>query len=600
MNNNEQTDIKPIQVLKQFVTGKYIESDIPAAAYEYLMFRTSIQLPFFSKLLDMLSDKLGPLFKHLLSYDEENRISPLTAEEAFEFLLMLKKGEVRAILEQYDDCTPSIFNGIIDSINDVDYNTFSMLVPQLETLTFFRALALLRLVLTGYEKGRIFGQDDFRRSNWRGHTLWLDQGIMKFLYEEEDMEEKQKLVLAKILGIVKEYPGRAYDVEAPTGNGVSYYNGWGWGEDKSPNELQSRVDKVVLKYVYKECESDIDRILRNYCFVNTEVAEKIIYELSSDRKTKKLENTSDDSKPQELPSSQIKWLNQETSRRPRKKQQLKCFETAGELQERYYSERQLDSYVEVDGEGFCNYILLLVVKMSEILQLLQGVLLNDEYSKLNMEVENSPYGKFFRTLYRFSEPSRNEGYSFAKDKLDEEQYEKCKPQIKEDKVDEHKEWFVKVLRSKTHPNGNIVEKNQILYNCLFKLYNMLCQEGYLCYDEYKRGVFIYRFSGLYTDNNVSYSPDDSCNLLEWQGRDMVLKYLVRCLISDKRNNPKGLKNFSKYFKKEKQWNWRVEIPKELSTEEATRNTWNTNLRNAVKMLEECDFENVEKISKRPH
>lgn len=163
---------------------------------------------------------------------------------------------------------------------------------------------------------------------------------------------------------------------------------------------------------------------------------------------------------------------------------------------------------------------------------------------------------------------------------------------------EHKILFVKILNSKipdeVNDNDKIIrEKDKILYHILERLYKELCNLGYLNSNVEDRSVFIYRFSGL----NGDYPSERK---LLWKGQNVFLGYIVRCLISDKRNPPMNFRTVATFFYKENgnQMNFSTAKNYLVKDFDNEKESLPRNFTKAVELLRKCGFRNVEFTSSR--
>ena len=113
------------------------------------------------------------------------------------------------------------------------------------------------------------------------------------------------------------------------------------------------------------------------------------------------------------------------------------------------------------------------------------------------------------------------------------------PVIVIDKDEAHKQWFVRVHEKKI--NAQPDEWNKKLYTCLDALYDSLVQKGLMC-ESSKKELFIYRFSGFNIPE--SFNPQEK---IRWEGKNVLLGYLVRCLITYTGSDAKGLGTVGTFF-----------------------------------------------------
>lgn len=162
--------------------------------------------------------------------------------------------------------------------------------------------------------------------------------------------------------------------------------------------------------------------------------------------------------------------------------------------------------------------------------------------------------------------------------------------ITKDRDPQHRKWFVKVLDSKIPQKES--DKDQFLFDSLNRLFNKLCDLGYVNSENENRNVFIYRFSGF----NDAYPLEWK---IEWKGKNIFLAYITRCLISDKANDPVGLGDVASYFlsKSGKPMNLSVKN-RPFKDFEKEKNSLHSDFVKAVELLKECGFVNVELTSSR--
>ncbi len=162
--------------------------------------------------------------------------------------------------------------------------------------------------------------------------------------------------------------------------------------------------------------------------------------------------------------------------------------------------------------------------------------------------------------------------------------------ITKDRDPQHRKWFVKVLDSKIPQKES--DKDQFLFDSLNRLFDKLCDLGYVNSENENRNVFIYRFSGFNDAYPLGWK-------ILWKGKNIFLAYITRCLISDKTNDPVGLGDVASYFlsKSEKPMNLSVKN-RPFKDFEKEKNSLHSDFVKAVELLKECGFVNVELTSSR--
>lgn len=164
-----------------------------------------------------------------------------------------------------------------------------------------------------------------------------------------------------------------------------------------------------------------------------------------------------------------------------------------------------------------------------------------------------------------------------------------------DEDPEHRKWFVKILDSKIPDQHNDSNKDQIIYDCLCLLYDELCNLGCLNHNNEDKSIFIYRFSGF----NGTYPTERK---LLWKDKDILLGYIARCLLSDKRNVPMIFSTVASFFynKNGKTMNLAsaTNYTVEDFEEEKRKKLLPLSFIKAVELLKKCGFINVEFTSSR--
>ena len=165
------------------------------------------------------------------------------------------------------------------------------------------------------------------------------------------------------------------------------------------------------------------------------------------------------------------------------------------------------------------------------------------------------------------------------------------PVIVVDKDEAHKEWFVRVHEKKI--NAQPDEWNKKLYTCLDALYDSLVKKGLMC-ESSKKELFIYRFSGFNIPE--SFNPQEK---IRWEGKNVLLGFIVRCLITYTGTDAKGLGTVATFFESKRGKDVNLATANYISKEDFNQRPNNDpNLSLAVEILKECGFEEVEATSTR--
>ena len=237
--------------------------------------------------------------------------------------------------------------------------------------------------------------------------------------------------------------------------------------------------------------------------------------------------------------------------------------------------------------------------ISQVYSIVRDVLYEEERTVINWLLERTHYNTIFNKLVEYfttkyldkgqeQTPLQEAEPSATKKSNDDEQQNI--PVIVIDKDEAHKKWFVRVHEKKI--NAQPDEWNKKLYTCLDALYDSLVKKGLMCGSS-KKELFIYRFSGF----NIP-EPFNPLEKIRWEGKNVLLGYLVRCLITYTGTDAKGLGTVGTFFES-KRGN-KVNLSTDYISKEDFNQTPNMfpNLLRAVEILKECGFEEVETTSTR--
>lgn len=231
--------------------------------------------------------------------------------------------------------------------------------------------------------------------------------------------------------------------------------------------------------------------------------------------------------------------------------------------------------------------------------IIQDCIPNEERSVINWWLSKTHYHTIFNKLVEYYSaayfdngqrqiPLQEAESSPAKKSNDDEQQNI--PVIVIDKDEAHKQWFVRVHEKKI--NAQPDEWNKKLYTCLDALYDSLVKKGLMC-ESSKKELFIYRFSGFNIPE--SFNPQEK---IRWEGKNVLLGFIVRCLITYTGTDAKGLGTVATFFESKRGKN--VNLSTDYISKEDFNQTPNMfpNLSRAVEILKECGFEEVETTSTR--
>jgi len=238
--------------------------------------------------------------------------------------------------------------------------------------------------------------------------------------------------------------------------------------------------------------------------------------------------------------------------------------------------------------------------ISQVYSIVRDVLYEEERTVINWLLERTHYNTIFNKLVEYfttkyldkgqeQTPLQEAEPSATKKSNDDEQQNI--PVIVIDKDETHKKWFVRVHEKKI--NAQPDEWNKKLYTCLDALYDSLVKKGLMC-ESSKKELFIYRFSGFNIPE--SFNPQEK---IRWEGKNVLLGYLVRCLITYTGSDAKGLGTVATFFESKRGKDVNLATANYISKEDFNQRPNNDpNLSLAVEILKECGFEEVEATSTR--
>lgn len=258
------------------------------------------------------------------------------------------------------------------------------------------------------------------------------------------------------------------------------------------------------------------------------------------------------------------------------------------------------SFDGIPKEIFKEYVGNELKRIAMKYSIIQDCIPHEERSVINWWLSQTHYYTVFNKLVEYYSaayfdngqrqiPLQKVESSAAKKSNDDEQQNIPVIAIDDDKA--HKEWFVRVHEKKI--NAQPDEWNKKLYTCLDALYDSLVKKGLMC-ESSKKELFIYRFSGFNIPE--SFNPQEK---IRWKGKNVLLGYIVRCLITYTGSDAMGLGTVGTFFESKRGKEVNLGTAKYISKEQfnQTPNMFPV-LSRAVEILKECGFEEVEATSTR--
>lgn len=510
--------------------------------YEYIAFHEGVVLPFFQVLHDILTNHITSLYVYLRdNYNEP--ASFLTHDETYDFLCSLGHADTRSIIDHYNIFPTNVYTEVINAVHTQDKAAFSVALKDTDCQDLMRVLWTMRYLLYGIQT-----EKDVRVIK-RGkriqlENLWLtDTGLSPFFRnipkekEKQFVEERIKLLCGFD---TKSIARRQRIGQQQSGSDVIAqtrpYTHYVESERKSWQLYLSEFKK----------DAPISTVLPSITHNCKVQSYKILLSALRSHKDTISERFGNVEGKSFAAVIEQKWRDEDWE------------------------------YVELEHQDFRDFITLSLQQMRCIYLTIEGFLNDADKDLLNWIV----------SLY--SDDNRQQ----------EIQVEEYKEVIHEgqtiggyDSTIPKRKWHVTVLNSKLKGN-NSEEKNTELRRCLSLLYDELTKGG-LIDTTAPKSLFIYRFSG----QGETYPPTAK---IKWEGKNVLLGYIIRCLLSDAKNAPEDMGIAAKFFdtKSGKPSNPGTATHVPVNDYDKEKDNLNPNFVEAVELLRRCGFVNVEFASKR--
>lgn len=510
--------------------------------FEYIAFSEGVVIPFFQVLHTNLKKHIYSLYVYLRDNGKEPE-SFLTHDEAFDFLCTLGHTDTRNIIDHYNRLPSNVYTEVINSLHTQDKAAFSATLKETDCQDLMGILWMMRYLLYGIQS-----EKDVRIIK-RGkriqlENLWLsDTGLSSFFRnipkeEEERFTEERIRILC---GFDTKSIARRLRI------GRQQYDCEVIAETR-PYTHYIDSKRLPCKQFLLDPEKDDTKAISLSSITYNCKGQTYKILLSALRSHK------------DAISQRIGNVGG------------KSFSVAIEQK---WKDEEWD-YVELECQDFLNFITLSLQQMKSVYLIVEGFLNEEDKNLLNWIV----------SLYT------NDGQQeVLVDEYQKVSHEGQYIDNGNNTIPKGK-WYVKVLDSKLRGNSS-EEKNAELLRCLSLLYEKLTKDiNNLIDTATPKDLFIYRFSGF-------NGPFPSEIKISWKGSNTFLGYITRCLISDKTNDPMGLRVVASFFhsKSGKPMNLSV---KDYSFKdyEREKNCLHPDFVKAVELLRRCGFINVEYTSKR--
>lgn len=545
-----RTGIERLTKVASCPDGNIVGDVLPVfdAFCEFVVFNECVRRPFFEILSNYLNNKVGSLFSVLLTNNKVSD-SSLTYKEAYDFFLLLGKRRVRDILDAYKSSSFT-YNGVLDAIAKKDYDAFLSALGSIDFHDLMTTLWQLRYILLGIK----YSGRNSSKGRLENHNQWITGAdfsayfrAFTSVYEDKFVENRVKSYISHSLvekprrqRITRELNDdelqQLYSATA-TADG-RYYPEW---IDKFTKMSFNQSDFVM--YLDSIANRDGEIIADSEA-----IAQLIIKNAVNGHKTELIQHFNLDP--------------------------IKCNEVDDDWDDYYHD------YHNINTLG--DYIILYTAKMLSIYGDVKDVLNDEERCVLEWILGCSRY-----TAIILHSSSINVCFDNAPAVEPLDAYTQ-----KETNTTENGEnLFVRVLGSKVK-GATPEEKDKELILCLNRLYEELTKEGGSLMES-ERELFVYRFSGI----GEAFPLDSK---IMWRGSNVLLGHIVKCLLSDKKYEPKGLGIVTTFFlsKSGKPMNLGTARHITVTNYELERNNIDRNFVEAVEVLRRCGFINAEYTSKR--
>ena len=509
--------------------------------YEYVTFYEGVRKPFFQIANSKLSNCIDKLFDYLKE-KERNTFSNLTHDEAFDFLCTLGHTDTRNIIDHYNRLPSNVYTEVINSIYTQDKAAFSASLKETDCQDLMGILWTMRYLLFG-----IKSEKDVRIIK-RGkkiqlENLWLtDTGLAPFFRnipkEEEERFAEERIKL--LCGFDTKSIARRQRI------GTQQYDSRAVAQTKPYLHYIDSERKSWKQFLSEPENNETTSTALSSITYNCKLqAYKILLSALRSHKDAIEQRLGNPGGNTFTAAIEQKWEDEDWD------------------------------YVELECQDFLDFITLSLQQMKSAYLIVEGFLNKEDKDLLNWIV----------SLYTDDEQQVIIAEEYQETRHEDQAFDG------EDSIILREKRHVTVLNSKLK-GSNSEEKDRELPRCLSLLYDELTKEG-LIDTTSSKSLFVYRFSG-------QGEPYPSSSKINWRGKNVLLGYIIRCLLSDARNTPEDMGIAAEFFESKtgKPINPATARYISVNNYEKERNNLDPNFVEAVELLRRCGFINVEYTSKR--
>ncbi len=441
------------------------------ALCEFVMFNEFVKKPFFSILHEALTDQIVNLYLHLLP--SVNKDAPmLTFKEAFLFFRLIGKKQTQSILDVIS-CPPSTYNGILESIENLEYELFILSFENYDNRQMFQVLWQMRYILYGINDAWEHSEPTWQISSSHFNAWTKSCYNYQSFFCDIPEENLDNFIKEKVLDIVNP-------------------------ESSSKKKRRKRQQKHVLS---------AEDIVEEYIGYLDDASGKSLFysqwkNLVTEFKDNSNHNTHDlfgCDKMAELILTHNMILHKDDI--------MKIYGIdSSEIYEEYING---DVYVyDGEKEDLGKYILYYTNEISTIYNMVKDILKENRY----LERLVSCISKEHNINININTENTNKN-------IEDQSLE-----LKMDNT--NSEWFEKIPQSKLKGKSQD-DINNYLYESLQKLYKIFINQKCISTNT-EEGLFIYRLSGLY--KNHPYEPEITIETTD--KNKSKYGYIFRCLFED--------------------------------------------------------------------
>ncbi|MBR6140189.1 MAG: hypothetical protein IKQ37_00260 [Bacteroidaceae bacterium] len=510
--------------------------------YEYITFREGVAIPFFQVLHAILTNHITSLYAYLKDNGKEPT-SFLTHDEAFDFLCALGHTDTRNIIDSYNSLPSNVYTDAINSIHTQNKVAFSAALKETDCQDLMGVLWVMRSLLFGIQSEKDVKIIKRGKRN-QLENLWLAETGLTSFFRNIPQEKDEQFIKERIKLL------SGFDTKSVARRqriGRQQYDSGIVAQTKPYLHYIDYERKSWKQFLSEPENNETTSTALSYITYSCKLqAYKILLSalrIHKDAIEQRLGNPGGNTFTATI---EQKWENEDWG------------------------------YVEWECQDFLNFINLSLQQMKSVYLMIEGFLSDADKDLLNWIVSLYTNDGQQEALVGNYQKVSQEGHS-----------------IDNDNTIPKGKWYVTVLNSKLKGN-NSEEKNTELSKCLSLLYDELTKDDSNLVDTATpKSLFIYRFSG----KGESYPLTTKIN---WRGKNVLLGYIIRCLLSDARNTPEDMGIAAEFFESKtgKPINPATARYISVNNYEKERNNLNPNFVEAVELLRRCGFINVEYTSKR--